>query len=223
MADETDFDDDFRDDGDGDGDELVLDVEAPPAGLSYEETDDARADALLEANGVEPSRDGLVAALHRGPSVLRAAAARALGVRGEMSAVDDLLDVARASDDLLRAEAAFATARMGVAEGLHLLKKVLSEPVAVSLGPPTAAGFLARIGDPSGWPVVVDALGQENFLIRIVGAKQLIYFVPFAGSSVDVFGAFAGALADEEQDVGAVAAIQLHQLDDPRAEALLGR
>jgi len=128
-----------------------------------------------------------------------------------------------ATDDLLRAEAAFATARMGVAEGLFLLKKCLDAPVAISLGAPTAAGFLARIGDAAGWTVVVDALGQANFLIRIVGAKQLIYFVPFDGPSVAVFEQYERALADEEEDVAAVARIQLGQLSDPRAASLLSR
>ena len=112
---------------------------------------------------------------------------------------------------------------MGVAEGLFLLKKCLDAPVAISLGAPTAAGFLARIGDPAGWPAVVDALGQGNFLIRIVGAKQLSYFVPFDGPSLDVFAQFERALADEEEDVVAVARIQLGQLEDPRAAALLTR
>jgi HEAT repeat protein len=110
---------------------------------------------------------------------------------------------------------------MGVAEGLHLLKTCLNHPPATSMGAPTAAGFLARIGDPRGWPVVQDALGQANFLIRIVGAKQLVYFMPFDGPSINVFAEFARALADEEEDVAAVAAIQLRQLDDPRAAALL--
>lgn len=225
MAGQDDVDDDNLDDDDPEddgGDGLVLDVEVPPAGLSYEETDDARAGALLAANGVDTTRPGLVAALKSGASVLAGAAARTLGARAEMSAVDDLLEVARASDDLLRAEAAFAAARMGVAEALFLLKKCLDAPVAISLGAPTAAGFLARLGDPAGWPVVLDALGQGNFLIRIVGAKQLIYFAPFHGPSVDVFGAYERALADDEDDVAAVARIELGQLDDPRADALLG-
>lgn len=206
-----------------DDDGLVLDT-GGGGGLSYEEADDARAEELLDGNGIATTKDGLVEVLTGGGSgVLRGAAARTLGARGEMTAVDELLDVARSSDDLLRAEAAFATARMGVAEGLHLLKKCLPAPVATSLGAPTAAGFLARLGDPSGWPVVQAALREANFLIRIVGAKQLLYFMPFDGPSADVYGAFAHALADEEPDVAAVAAIQLRQLDDPRAKELLSR
>ena len=216
------WDDDVDRDDEGDDDGLALDVESHSSGLSYEEADDARAEELLEGNGIATSRDGLVEALTGGGSgVLRGAAARTLGARGEMTAVDELLDVARASDDLLRAEAAFATARMGVAEGLHLLKKSLAGPVATSLGAPTAAGFLARLGDPSGWPVVRAALQEENFLIRIVGAKQLLYFAPYDGPSADVYGELARALADDEEDVAAVAAIQLRQLDDPRAKELL--
>ena len=87
--------DDMDEDDEGDGDGLVLDVETPAAGLSYEETDDARAEALLAANDVATTRNGLVATLQDGASVLRAAAARTLGARAEMSAVDELLEVAR--------------------------------------------------------------------------------------------------------------------------------
>lgn len=214
---------DEDDEADGTSDGLNLDVRDSP-GLSFEEADDAHAEELLRANGVNTSVQGLLGVLEGdGEGVLRCAAARTLGVRREASAIEALVRVARASDDLLRAEAGFAAARMGSAEAKRLLSESLSGDVSYSLGAPTAAGMLARLGDPSGWHVVQEALAQPNFLVRIVGAKELLYFLPFDGPTVDVFGTYARVLSDEDPDVSVVATIQLEQVDDPRARALLQR
>ncbi|MGH9164423.1 MAG: HEAT repeat domain-containing protein, partial [Acidimicrobiales bacterium] len=162
-------------------------------------------------------------------SVLRAAAAHVLGARQVSDAGDALLATAKASEDLLRAEAGYALARIGVEEGAALLRTCLDRPVQAYLGGPVAAGFLARLGDPRGFAVVQDALSQENLIVRVVGAKQLLFFVPFdgqqaaGGGAIDVYAEFERALHDEHRDVAWLAVLQLREVQDPRAEALLER
>jgi HEAT repeat protein len=205
-----------------DGGEVVLDVELA-ANLSYPDVDDARAEALLVANGVGSSDEDLIEAARTGDSVLRGAAVRLLGWRLLRESVPLLTDIGQREGDLLRAEAGLALVRLGVDVGSEILTSCLSAPVYASLGVPTAAGYLARTGDPQGFPLIRQALGESNLIIRIVAAKQLWYFVPFDGQSlpngerIDVWDLYSIALADEQPGVSVAAQVQLEQLDDPKA------
>lgn len=214
-------------DNGGTGEGLVLDVGDPPSGTPYSEFEDFRAEALLRANGIGLSEDALVKTVLEGNGVLRAAASHALGSRQMTGSRDVLLRVAEDSDDLLRAEAAYALARLGENKGRALLSTCLERPVEAYLGAPTAAGFLAQLGDPTGFGVVRAALRQPNLIVRVVAAKQLFHFVALDGrpapdgQPLDVYAELELALNDEHEDVAWLAEHQLREIGGPRAEALL--
>lgn len=94
-------------------DELVLDTPEPPDDQGYEEFEDYRALALLEANGIGRDEESLVAALASPSSVLQGAAAHALGSLGMASAVGALERLEAEADDLVKVEAAYALVRLG--------------------------------------------------------------------------------------------------------------
>jgi HEAT repeat protein len=217
--------DDDQDVGPG----IVLDTPEPPAGLPYAEFEDFRARELLRVNGIELDPDSVREALAHPSPVLRGAAAHTAGHLKVTGTLPGLERLVRADDDLVRVEAAYALVRLGRGGGREALHEALSDPVDTNLGPAVAAGDLARLGDPSGYRVVEECLRQDNMIVRILGCKQLLFFVPLQGrptadgSLVDVWALFDHCLRDPEPEVRRVAALQLDEVDAPEARDLLRR
>ena len=190
-----------------------LDLPPAPEGLAYEDYEDWRADALLAANGVDTSEQSLLDALRTKENVLLAAAARASGHHQVEAAKDRLRDVAEGPDDYAGVEAAFALARLGEEDGRSLLRRALERPVGPYLSPVLAAGHLARLGDPSGFPHVREGLGSDLLAVKMLACKQLAVFLPHEGdvlsdgSVVDARAQFERAF--EDPDLAAEARAQL--------------
>lgn len=190
-----------------------------PTGVAYAEVEDRRARDLLEANGVPLEPEAIVKALDSGIEVIQGAAAHVAGELGLREAVPKLRAIAATPDDTVRAEAGFALARMDEDGGREALAECIQLPVEAYLSAGTAAGFLARLGDPSGFPNVERALASANQIIRMVGVKQLYFFAGLEG--VDPFPLFERALADDDPGIRSTALAQLRELDDPRAKRLV--
>lgn len=194
----------------------------PPPDLRYEDLDDWQARAILTANGIGESENDLVAVLRSDDANVRALAAHQLGALGARDAVTALV-AAQEDDEVVAVEAAWALARIGgesAQTGQDRLLALAGEPVETSVVPLRAAGYLARLGRPDGFPAVRAGLRSDNFLVRIAAAKQLSYFVPLDGAklpdgtSVDLRPQFRRALTDEEDDVREAARYQLDQLGE---------
>jgi HEAT repeat protein len=194
-----------------------LELPEPPRGIAYVDYEDAYSRALLEANGIEPTPEGLQAALDAELEVIQAAAARVLGVEQERRAAPRLRELATGRGDSVRAEAGYALARMGDPAGRESLMDTLALPAGAYVAPMQAAGALARLGDPSGARVIDAALRDSNPIIRMVACKQLLYFAPLDGADLgdgrlDVEALFERALADSDPEVAGQAEAQQHEL-----------
>jgi len=190
-----------------------------PIDVPYAEFDDVYSAALLEANGVPPDDDALLAALESPTEVVRAAAARTLGARGVRAAIAPLEPLAREGQGTDRAEAAYALARLGEQEsGREGLRACLELPADWSIAAIKAAGMLACLDDPSGVPVIMRALKAKNSILRTVAVKQLYYLARFDGREVDgrrldVHELLEKAARDRDADIARQARIELRDLD----------
>lgn len=205
----------------------VLDVPAPPRDLPYAAHADYRSDQLLLANGIALTDDSLIDALVSRTDVLLAAAAHACGSHGVRAAIPRLTDLAGDVDDNAAVEAAHALVRLGQADARAVLRAALQRPPGPYLSPVVAAGYLAQLGDASGYAVVRDALANDLFAVRMLGCKQLAFLWPHHGSvdgspkGIDVLELFSRALRDPERSVQEQALVQLRALRDPATRPLL--
>lgn len=218
------------DDQDVEGSEpggIILDTPDPPDDLPYADFEDYRARALLEVNAIPLTEDALIRTLEHPESVLRGAAAHALGSLGSPTAIPALERLAGRASDLVRVEAAYALVRLGRDEYRAVLEEALGHPVNAYLSPAVAAGDLARLGDPVGFPVIGKCLDERNLIVKMIGCKQLIFFVPFHGTRtregqrVDAYALFERALRDPEREIQRVARLQLREVDTEEARRLL--
>ena len=215
-------------DGGKEPDGIVLDTPDPPGDLPYADFEDYRAKELLRVNGIAPTSEGALVTLKSDENILRAAAAHVLGSIGDAAAIPQLRKVADDSEDLVKAEAAYALVRLGEKRYREVLKECLAYPLNAYLSPSVAAGYLARLGDPAGFPVLVEAFKVDNLIARVVACKQLSFFVPLHGQRVgrrrvDAHLVFGLALRDEQAEVQRIALIQLRELRSPESRKLLER
>jgi HEAT repeat protein len=201
-----------------------LDVRNPPPGMAYAQYEDYLNQEILRANGIALEENALLAALVECTGVLQAAAAHTLGSLGSRAAAPALRQLLDSLDELVQVEAAYALARLGFEEGRRTLERCLGYPVNASIVPSIAAGYLAQLGDPRGFPTVADCFDVEIPAVRIVACKQLAFFLPFheEGGS-DVLGLFWRALSDPEGQVQWQALVQLREVPVAQAKALLER
>jgi HEAT repeat protein len=206
---------------------IVLDTPDPPDDLPYADFEDYRARELLGVNGIEPNRDSVLAALRHGEPVLQGAAAHTAAALGLTEAIPDLKHLVETSDDLVKTEAGYGLVRLGLDEYRQILKEALRSRPDANLSPAVAAGDLARLGDPSGFPVLATCFEVDNLIVRMIACKQLLFFVPFHdtktsdGQRIDVYDLFKRASADPHPDVRLLAARQLSELETPEALRLL--
>ncbi|GAC1369464.1 MAG: hypothetical protein NVSMB32_14270 [Actinomycetota bacterium] len=195
-----------------------MEVPDPPQDMAPQAQDDFRSVALLAANGVAATQADLIAALAAQTGVLLHAAAHASGSCHIPAAVPLLRAVAMGSDDQAAVEAAYALVRLGHNDGRDGLHAALQRPLGAYLSPVLAAGYLAQLGDPSGFAVVREGLASEFLATRMLACKQLLSFMPFhghieeAGEPLDVLGLFRRALHDPEPSVQGQALAQLRSV-----------
>lgn len=207
----------------------VLHVPPPPDDLAYEDLEDYRQREVLRANGYPTDADDLRSVLPDIPDTLRSAALHTLGAEPTLTYPEALRSHLDSADDSVRVEAAYALARHGAEDGRATLVELLDLDPVGYLAPPLAAGYLARLGDVRGFPVVRRCLSEDLVGPRMLGCKQLFFFVPAHGSddgqggTIDVWAAFEQALDDPEESVAWQAEVQLRHLDDPEARSLLSR
>jgi hypothetical protein len=192
-----------------------------PSGVPYAEGDDHDALALLESNGIGTSTPELTEALGGPLGIFQAAAARTLGARGEDGALDALRRLAAdgASEETARVQAAYALVRLGDDGGRDVLRGLLDLDPEATPAPLQAAGALAHFGDPAGFALVRLSLESDNRITAMVACKQLFAFAGLDG--VDVYEAFARALARSEANIAGEARAQLEALGTEPARRLL--
>lgn len=211
--------------GDAASNAINLSIPAPGRPLSYAEGESYKYRALLEANGIAITPVALIAALGHPVSAFGAAAAHVLGDLNAREAIPALTQALSAPDDLLEVEAAYALARLGESSGRERLVACLGRPLDAYVSPPIAAGYLAQLGDPQGYGVVVRAFEVET--AHLLACKQVFFFTPFqgetltTGETVDVFSLFARALDEGDQYVQAQALTQLAELRPAAARTTL--
>lgn len=208
-------------------DNIILDVSDPPNDLSYVDFEDYYAIELLKVNNIEVSEQSLITELNNRETVLQGASAHALGNMGSTAAIQELKQLCTISEDLVKVEAAYALARIGVSEYRNTLKECLNYPVHAYLGPSIAAGDLARLGDSIGFPVLSKCFQINNLIIRAIACKQIILFLPFQntltgnGQKVDAYALFEQALHDSHPEVQRIALVQMRELRTPKIRNLL--
>lgn len=204
-----------------------LDVSDPPEALSYSDYEDYRHREILRINGIALTEQAIAAVLDHPIGVIQSAAAHTVGSAAYQDKIPALKKLLTASDDLVKVEAAYALARLHDAEGPTTLKEMLKAPVNAYLSAPVAAGYLARLGDPAGYPVLERGLATDLEVVRMVACKQIFYFAPFQGQKlangeqVDLLKLYGRALADPIPSIAWQALVQLQELRLPQSRPML--
>jgi HEAT repeat protein len=198
--------------------EIILDTPDPPDDLAYSDFEDYRSEELLKVNDIELTEQSLLSALYNGEAVLQGASAHVLGKLGITSSVPSLKQLCDMSDDLVKVEAAYALVRLGMQEYRNILRGCLNYPLDSYLGPPIAAGDLARLGDSVGFPILTKCLDIDNLIVRTIACKQIILFLPFhgllteTGEMINVYTLFDKALHDQHPEIQRIALMQMYEL-----------
>lgn len=192
--------------------------------------------AQRSGRAIELPDDQLIAALVNDDPVLAAAAAFVAGRcttndaesdRIIASALDEVVASVDTSQRLgrkarLYVEAVMSAALLGADDDARRrFEAMLGDDSRSSTADHLAAGYLAQLGDPMGYPALVQDLhDRDSSHVRGLAIDQLLAFVPYDGakvgkSKVDVVSELRQALRDKDSDVGidAVAAILDSQLD----------
>jgi HEAT repeat protein len=128
---------------------------------------------------------GLVRALEDESLAVRSEAAFVLGMNGAEEAEPALRRALEDESARVRVEAALALARLGRRdEGMAVLREELGGRFFAD-APLRAARALALLGDPSGWPCLLEALSSELPSNRMEAIAALPAFLPFNGHEVD--------------------------------------
>jgi HEAT repeat protein len=201
-----------------------------PSGIPYEHGGDYDAEALLTINRYTTETKTLIALLDSKLGILQSAAARTLGAKGRRSAIPSLQRIAQDKnvEETARVQAALALSRMKISGGKELLVEMLNLSPEASPAPLQAAGALASLKDPRGFPLVRSALDSPNPVTAMVACKQLLDFAALdgqplpAGGRVETYNAFKRALERPEQNIRGEALAQLEALRTEQARAMLG-
>lgn len=125
-------------------------------------------------------------------------------------------------------EALMAMALLGrVDEARSRLEAIFAEPSRRSVADHLAAGYLAQIGSPLGYPALLEDLhDRDSAQVREFAVDQLIAFLPYDGqrvgdATVDIRGELRKALRDKDSDVGVSAVAIIAGADIDNADALL--
>ena len=187
-----------------------------------------RSQELLEANGFEASYSDAWREAAQHSSMLIREAAYLLLIQTPDSA--DLPLFCQGQHDLsesVQALSAYALYQLGDQAQQAQLQRLVQE-ASVEFAVLRAAGLLGALGDPSPFGSVLAGLEQEKSAgTRIAAAETLFYFVEHQGQpveptgQVDVWAAYATALADPHENVRYVAQAQLKELNMSEGNKLL--
>lgn len=200
-----------------------LEIPDPPSTLSYAEFADFQNREILKANGIGLSETALLITLETTTNILQAAAAHTIGTLSSLTgeATSALTKLLTESNDMVKVEAAYALARHAMPEGRAVLVECLPCPLDAYVSPLIAAGDLAQLGDPRGFPVIVSGFDSNLAAVRSVASKQLYFFAPFQdtkgeqGNTIDLVGLFVRALEDPDTGIQWQALVQLREVALP--------
>lgn len=137
----------------------------------------------LQTQGFDISDENLVKLLEHETLTVREYAATILGQRKVLAAISALQQ--RAKEDpapSVRVEAAIALGKMGDRSGMDTLRNALTLKEWFEL-PMIAAGALAVLGEPTGYPVVKEGLKDERKHFRFRALTELPNFFAFSGKT----------------------------------------
>jgi hypothetical protein len=168
----------------------------------------AAIDALTAAN--VSGAGAVIAAALAPPNVLptRMAAARALGILGDASAIPRLKEALKDPDPPVRILAAASLARLGDNSGAELLQKIENSPVGDLR---LLAVEASASGNPAGpWVgVAKTVLNDPDPLVRLRAAELLVKHAADPGQAGEVL---TNALNDSNPAMSEAAARQMHSL-----------
>ncbi len=195
-----------------------------PDDLPYTELEDWKSHWILALNGVDDEVDQVIKALTTERDTLLLAAVHTSWKFSD--AAESLRNLLDDPNDAVQVEAAYSLARQGDQGAVVILQEALQRPVGGYLSPLTAAGYLAQLGDPSGYPVVGEGLESDLRAVKMLACKQLLFFLPFDGQNVgsnrvDATALFTRAFADPDPDIGEQARAELEHSSLPAAAQLL--
>jgi hypothetical protein len=200
-----------------------LDIPDPPSTLSYAEFADFQNREILKANRIGLSETALLIALEKTTNILQAAAAHMIGTLPGLTgqATSALTTLLTGSNDTVKVEAAYALARHSIPGGKAILVECLTYPLDAYVSPLIAAGYLAQLDDPRGYPVIVNGFASNLAAVRSVASKQLYFFAPFQdakdeqGNTIDMVSLFVRALEDADTGIQWQALVQLREVALP--------
>jgi HEAT repeat protein len=169
---------------------------------------------------------GLERGLQSERIAVRAESAFLLGYGRNADAADALRQSLEDPEARVRVEAALALARLGdVSTAMPVLVKELKGQFFAD-APLRAARALAILGDPQGYPRVIEARASELPSNRLDAVAVLPAFLPYQGKTVDAttidaIGALIEASHDAEPLIRRDALVKLARLDDPRVKEAL--
>jgi HEAT repeat protein len=178
----------------------------------------------LAAEGITPTTESLMAALVSPHMHIRIGSATILGRRGEVKALSYLKPLLK-DRPLVRVEAAMSLYLLGDKSGIPALIEILDSDLIAGT-PVTAARYLANIGDPRGFKIVLKALRSDLDGTRLMAAVALKSFVPYHdkeidGHKVDLLLVIRKALKYPNSLVRRQLLFTLAKLDDHRSKLIL--
>lgn len=138
----------------------------------------------LASMGLDTTDDGIVALLDHEKMTVRKYACIVAGQRKLEDARPKLFELLGDPAPAVRVEAARSLGRFGDRAGVDALKEIVNEGFLEL--PLIAAGVLAELDDPSGYPLLVRTLkDDERQPYRFRAMTELTKFVPLKGEKVD--------------------------------------
>lgn len=208
----------------------ITDVPVPPDTLSYAHYADFYNQEILRANAFATDSNSLIDFLNdpgEDPSpLLLIAAAHRLGELREPLAISSLKSLTHHINEWVGVEAQYALIRIDSnqfpKESLH---RFLDKDVKIYFSPAPAAGYLATLGDPSGFAVIISILKAGDDNLKMLACKQLYHFYPYRDQlSPDYFQAFSLFLSHSNPDIQWQTLAQLKHLPlDPPFRNILTR
>lgn len=138
----------------------------------------------LAQRGIEGT-PAIIRALTDSDATLRLYAAQALGERRDAAAIGPLTAVLGDSNGAVRFHAARALALFDSNAGAGVLRQVLASGSNPSEAV-EAAGLLAGLGDPAGYPYVIQALKSGDSAVQSRAVSDLLKFQRFDGQPSEV-------------------------------------
>lgn len=192
-----------------------INVPNPPSNLVYDKHQDYYYEQLLLINEVDVSEQSLVQVVKEKTDMyLKAAAAHTIGSKGYQGLTPVLEAYFSFNEDIQGVEIAFAMFRLGASsQAERRLRVFLNNDLRSHYTPLVAAGYLAKMGIPVGYKIILEVFQNDaHKALRTLACKQLFFLVPFHSMQTNVWKLFEMALLDSNLDVQWQALVQLKYL-----------